>query len=97
MAPNCAASGYDLKAVTSYNKFQCIYEGTGLIDGKRVRRKDYTMSGTLPSCDGMSSMGEITDEVMQSIQMYAWHKAGGKEAALDPKQFICSVQSLPLR
>ena len=95
MAPNCGPS-FDLRNVTSYNKFQCYYDGEGVIDGQRVRRPLYHVDGQLPSCDGMDGGGgAISDSVMSAIKQIAYEKAGGDEAQLDPEKFVCFVQSLP--
>jgi hypothetical protein len=94
MASNCAPR-FDLNEITTINHFQCYYEGTGLIDGKRVRRPWYHIDGRLASCDGYNEYMETSDEVMESIKLYAYHKAGGEEAQMDPNQFVCRVQSLP--
>lgn len=94
MASNCAPR-FDLNEITTINHFQCYYEGTGVVDGKRVRRPFYHIDGRLASCDGYNEYMETSDEVMESIKLYAYHKAGGKEAQLDPSQFVCMVQSLP--
>lgn len=94
MASNCAPR-FDLNEITTINHFQCYYEGTGLVNGKKVRRPFYHIDGKLASCDGYNEYMETSDEVMESIKLYAWHKAGGKEAQMDPDQFVCMVQSLP--
>ena len=96
MASNCAPR-FDLNDVTTINHFQCYYEGTGLVGGKRVRRPFYHIDGRLASCDGYNEYAETSDEVMESIKLYAYDKAGGKEAQMDPDQFVCLVQSLPLK
>ena len=94
MASNCAPR-FDLNEITTINHFQCYYEGTGVIDGKRVRRPFYHIDGKLASCDGYNEYTETSDEVMESVKLYAYHKAGGKDAQMDPDQFVCMVQSLP--
>lgn len=94
MASNCAPR-FDLNEITTINHFQCYYEGTGVIDGKRVKRPFYHIDGRLASCDGYNEYMETSDEVMESIKLYAYHKAGGEEAQMDPNQFVCMVQSLP--
>ena len=95
MAPNCAPH-FDLNGITTINHFQCKYSGTGVVDGKTVRRPSYQVNGRLPSCDGYNEYMEISDVVMESIKLYAYDKAGGKESQLDADQFVCDVQSLPL-
>lgn len=94
MASNCAPR-FDLNDITTINHFTCSYEGSGVIDGKRVRRPNYELKGRLASCDGYNEYMETSDEVMESIRMYAYDRAGGQEAQMDPSQFVCSVQSLP--
>lgn len=94
MAANCAPH-FDINRVTTMNTFECQYEGTGVVAGKRVRRPSYSIKGRLASCDGLDEFRETSDEVMESIRLYAWHQAGGKEAQMDPDQFVCTVQSLP--
>ena len=93
MAANCAPH-FDLNRITSMNHFSCIYEGAGTVNGKRVRRPGYEIKGQLASCDH-HEYAAISDEVMKSIQLYAWKQAGGREAELDADKFVCSVQSLP--
>lgn len=94
MASNCAPR-FDLNDITTINHFQCYYDGTGVVDGKRVKRPFYHIDGRLASCDGYNEYMETSDEVMESIRLYAYHKAGGKEAQMDPSKFVCMVQSLP--
>lgn len=99
MAPNCEPYGYDMKAVTSYNKFTCRYSGTGRTDdsgNKKVHRPGYEVKGVLPSCDGPAeSYGKIPDEVMYAVKRLACEKAGCEDSDLDPEQFQCNVFSAP--
>tara|TARA_B100000683_G_scaffold64416_1_gene62831 strand:- start:270 stop:887 length:618 start_codon:yes stop_codon:yes gene_type:complete len=99
MSSNCASSGYNLRDVTSMNKFRCWYSGTGVTDtskGQRVYRPFYNVRGHLASCDGGSGYGMISDTVMQDIKHYAYIKAGGEQSGMDPDQFYCMVQSTPM-
>ena len=93
MAANCAPH-FDLNRVTTVNHFTCLYEGEGTIGGRRVRRPGYEVRGQLASCDH-HEYAPISDEVMKSIQLYAWKQAGGREAELDADKFVCSVYGLP--
>lgn len=94
MASNCGPD-YNLKNVTSYNKFQCRYLGTGVDDRGRVVRNPFQVwRGTLPSCDNSI---EITDDVESDIRKLAYDAAGGDEAKLDVNQFLCTIQSIPFQ
>lgn len=102
MAPNCAASGYDANAVTSWNHWTCRYAGSAVVvdeEGKQqsVRNPFKEWRGTLPSCDSYSDGLQISDSVMKAVQMQAYEAAGGKESKMDVTQFVCDVQSLPIK
>lgn len=92
MASNCAPH-YNLNNVTTYNKFECRYLGTGLTEsGKEVMNPFQTWKGTLPSCDNTM---EITDDLESDVRKLAYDAAGGDDAKLDVNKFLCSIISIP--
>ena len=93
MAGSCGPS-YDLNNITSYNHFECTYQGTGLDDtGRRVKGSSYQKwKGILPSCDNSV---QISDALVADVRKLAWHAAGGKEAQLDVNQFNCRINTIP--
>ena len=55
MASNCAAEGYDMSKITSYNQYVCQYTGTGKDDkGRTVRNPFQRWKGTLASASPIS-------------------------------------------
>lgn len=92
MASSCAPY-YDIKNITSYNKYTCNYLGTGKDEKGRIVKNPFkTWSGTLPSCD--SSM-EITDQIDHDVKRLVYERADGDASALDINEFICNISSFP--
>ena len=97
MSRNCRAGGWNLRSVTSHNKFTCTYDGKGLLDtGQLASRPNMQWNGTLSSCDSGYDYMTISDSLVQDVQEMAYWMAGGEEAELDPKNFTCDIQSVPL-
>ena len=102
MAPSCKAHGWNPSAVVSHDRFVCRYTGQGTVrdsDGsrKRVYNPWKQWSGRLASCaEGSPESMSIPDSTMDAVRRYAFHLAGGNEAELDPAQFLCRVESLPI-
>lgn len=93
MSSSCAPH-YDLKRVTSYNKYSCNYLGTGIDDtGRLVKNPLKTWTGTLPSCDDSV---EISENLELDVKKLVYERAGGDESKLNLNEFICNIMSLPL-
>lgn len=94
MARNCAPT-YNLREITSYNKYSCFYNSEVEVDGKKVMASPFTKyTGVLPSCDSYENGLAISDQVMEDIRELALYQAGGKEVGMDPDKFHCDVMSV---
>lgn len=94
MASNCAPH-FDINKVTSYNRFECNYVGTGVTEtGRKVRNPFQTWKGTLPSCEtGL----ELSDQTEEDIRKLVFLNAGGDDAQLNLDEFVCRVTSIPMQ
>ena len=91
MASSCGPD-YNLNRITSYNRFECSYIGTGKDDkGRIVMNPFQKWKGTLPSCDNTF---EISDELESDVRKLAYDAAGGEEE-LDINKFLCQIISIP--
>ena len=96
MSRSCGPN-FNVNDVSTYNKYRCTYQGTGLVDGQMVRQPNREWTGMLASCDQYASSegGKISNDLMRDIREHVYYKAGGEEAKLNMEDFSCSVMSLP--
>ena len=102
MTPSCKRYGWDPSQVVSYDKWRCKYAGEGTVVDKhgnktRVRNPFKQWSGTIASCAALDEdVGlSIPDSTYSAVQRWAYHQADGDNAELDPKQFVCTIESIP--
>ena len=95
MASNCGPD-YNLKNITSYNKWTCKYLGKGLDDeGNWVQNPFQEWKGTIASCDHDTI--RITKELENDVRKLAYYAAYGDEAKLDMDKFLCTISSVPMQ
>ena len=95
MASNCSPD-YNLKNVTSYNKWKCNYLGKGLDDeGNWVRNPFQEWKGSIASCDHETI--RITKDLENDVRKMAYFAAHGDEAKLDMNQLVCTISSVPMQ